>query len=128
MSRTSTQRGAMLIAVKAVHTLIWLVVEVCVIDLLVSGLRGRTDRRAAAAGAVVAGESLVYLAGGLRCPLTGWAERLGAASGSVTDIYLPRWFAKSLPVIHVPLIAAAAILHARNLRSRRRLHDAPRAA
>jgi len=41
----------------------------------------------------------------------------GDSSGSVTDIYLPRWFASRLPAIHVPLILAAVLLHWRNWRS-----------
>lgn len=41
---------------------------------------------------------------------------LGAEDGSVTDIFLPRWFAHDLPVIHGPLILLTAILHRRNLR------------
>jgi hypothetical protein len=88
--------------------------------VLCSGVSGRTDRRAAAAAAVVAGESLVFAANGFRCPLTRLAERLGAESGSVTDIWLPRWFARNLPAIHVPLIALAVLLHGRNLRRRHR--------
>ena len=43
------------------------------------------------------------------------AVRFGAASGSVTDIFLPRWFAHNLPAIHVPLIVLAMGLHLRNL-------------
>ena len=65
---------------------------------------------------MVASESLVFAANGFRCPLTQVAERVGAERGSVTDIYLPRWFARNLPAIHVPLIFLAAYLHARNLR------------
>jgi hypothetical protein len=51
--------------------------------------------------------------------MTGLAERAGAASGSVTDIYLPTWFARNLPAIHVPLLALIGWLHGRNLRRRR---------
>ena len=87
--------------------------------ILFAGFARRSDRRAAIAGAVVAGECLVFAANGFHCPLTGVAESLGDESGSVTDIYLPRWFAKNLPAIHVPLIALAAYLHARNLRERK---------
>jgi hypothetical protein len=68
---------------------------------------------------VVAGESLVFAANGFRCPLTQLAERLGSEHASVTDIYLPGWFAHNLPAIHAPLIVLAAILHARNLRQQR---------
>jgi hypothetical protein len=97
--------------VRAVHTAAWASIEACVGYLLWSGVRGRSDRRAAAAAAVVAGECLVFAADGFRCPLTGLAERAGAASGSVTDIYLPQWFARNLPAIHLPLLVLIGWLH-----------------
>jgi len=90
------------------------------IYLLYAGFARRSGRTAAAAGAIVGGESLVYAASGFRCPLTSLAERLGARRGSVTDIYLPKWFAHNLPAIHVPLLVMAAMLHGRNLRAQRR--------
>jgi hypothetical protein len=52
--------------------------------------------------------------------LTDLAERYGAPSGSVTDIYLPRWFAHNMPAIHTPLLVLMTYLHARNLRRSRR--------
>jgi hypothetical protein len=107
-----------LVAVRAVHTLAWASIEACMVYLLAAGLARRTDRRAALAGAVVAGETLVFAANGFRCPLTEVAESLGAERGSVTDIYLPAWLARNLPAIHVPLIAAAALLHGRSLSRR----------
>jgi hypothetical protein len=70
--------------------------------------------------AVVAGGSLIFAANRFRCPLTQLAEKIGAADGSVTDIWLPRWFAHNLPAIHVPLLAVAAYLNGRNLRDRQR--------
>ncbi|ACL39106.1 conserved hypothetical protein [Pseudarthrobacter chlorophenolicus A6] len=112
-------RRAAVAAVKAVHTLAWFSIEACVVYVLAAGLAGRTDKRVGIAAAVVAGESLVFAGNGFRCPLTGLAERYGAQSGSVTDIYLPRWFARNLPAIHVPLLVLMAYLHARNLRRQR---------
>jgi hypothetical protein len=109
-----------LTAVKAAHTLIWLSIESCMAYVLVSGFQRRSDRRAAAAAAVVAAECAVFVGYGFRCPLTDLAESLGADDGSVTDIYLPRSVAHSLPVIHIPLVALATALHARNLLERRR--------
>jgi hypothetical protein len=52
----------------------------------------------------------------LRGPLTQLAEDLGAPDGSVTDIWLPRWFARN------PLITAAENLNGHNLGERQRLH------
>ena len=55
---------------------------------------------------------------GLRPMMRCWPPSTctGAERGSVTDIYLPRWFAHNLPAIHVPLIVIAGYLHTRNLR------------
>ena len=67
------------------------------------------------------------MANGARCPLTSLAESLGADDGSVTDIYLPGWLARILPMIHVPLVLAALWLHWRNL-SGREISEATRLA
>jgi hypothetical protein len=109
---------------RGVHTAAWFSIESCVAYLLWSGATGRSDRRAGAAAVVVAGECLVFAADGFRCPLTGMAERAGATSGSVTDIYLPAWFARNLPAIHVPLLVLIGWLHGRTLRRRRALRAA----
>ena len=105
--------------IRVVHTAAWLSIESCVGYLLWSGATGRSDRRAAAATGVVAAECLVFAANGFHCPLTRLAEAAGAASGSVTDIYLPTWFARNLPAIHVPLLVLIGWLHGRTLRRRR---------
>ena len=73
---------------------------------------------AAIAAGVVAAGSLIFAANGFGCPLTGLAERLGVGRGSVTDIYLPRWFACKLPAIHAPLILLAASVHGRDIPAR----------
>jgi hypothetical protein len=101
--------------IRAVHTAAWASIESCVGFLLWAGATGRSDRRATAAAAVVAGECLIFAADGFRCPLTGLAEAAGATRGSVTDIYLPRWFARNLPAIHVPLLIAIGWLHRHDL-------------
>jgi hypothetical protein len=108
--------GAALTAIKLIHTLAWFSIESCMVYVLWAGFTRQSGRRAAIAAAVVAGESLVFAANGFRCPLTQIAERAGAESGSVTDIYLPRSFAQNLSAIHVPLIALTGYLHTRNLR------------
>lgn len=103
-------------AIKTVHTLAWASIEACVLYVLHAGFAGRTDKRVGIAAVVVVGESLVFAANGFRCPLTELAERYGAERGSVTDIYLPKWFAQNIPAIHAPLLVLITYLHARNLR------------
>jgi len=113
-------RLAVVAGIKAFHTLAWLSIESCVVYVLCAGFARRSDRRVGVAAAVVAGETLVFAGNGFRCPLTELAKRYGAEHGSVTDIYLPKWFAHNMPAIHVPLLMLMAYLHARNLmRSRR---------
>jgi hypothetical protein len=110
---------AALRAVKAVHTMAWFSIEACMGYVLYAGFARRSDRRTDIAAGVVATEVLILAGNGFRCPLTQVAERLGAEKGSVTDIYLPRWFSRNLPALHVPLIGLAGYLHARNIRARR---------
>jgi len=101
--------------IKTFHTLAWLSIESCVAYVLWAGFAGRSGKRAGVAAAVVAGEALVFAGNGFGCPLTELAERYGAEHGSVTDIYLPKWFAHNMPAIHAPLLVLMAYLHARNL-------------
>ena len=110
------QRSLMLRAVKTLHTVAWLVIEACMAYVLYAGITGRNDRKTRAAAVVVAGESLIFAGTGFQCPLTVVAKNLGDGSGSVTDIYLPRWLANILPGLHVPLILVAVLLHWRNCR------------
>jgi hypothetical protein len=114
----------MLVIVKAMHSLIYFSIEFCMGYLIYAGLRGREDRRTAIAAGVVVGESIIFVGNRCRCPLTGLAKDLGDARGSVTDIYLPRWLASNLVPIHVPLLALALYMHARNFlrQSKAKLH------
>jgi hypothetical protein len=114
------ERAMMLTLVKAFHTLAWFTIEACMVYVLYSGIRGQSDRRAGLAASVVAAETLIFAANGFHCPLTGLAKSLGDSTGSVTDIFLPKWFARNLPAIHVPLIVFAAVVHWRIHRSAER--------
>ena len=102
-------------AIKTIHTLAWFSIESCMVYLLYTGFAKRSDRSVVVATVVVGGETLIFVANGFHCPLTRLAESFGADNGSVTDIYLPGWFAHYLPAIHVPLIVLAVLLHGRNL-------------
>jgi hypothetical protein len=84
------------VAIKAIHTLAWCSIESCMVYVLSAGFAKRSDWRAAVA-AVGGGKSLIFAANGFRCPLTQLADSLGVERGSVTDIYLPGWFAHNLP-------------------------------
>ena len=111
--RSKDSNTRTLAAVKVVHTLIWLTVEIALGVVIADGIKNHRDRRTGVAALVVGAESAIYLANGARCPLTTLAESLGTDDGSVTDIFLPTWLARSLPILHVPAVAAALWLHLR---------------
>jgi hypothetical protein len=103
----------LLLAIRGVHSAIFLVELGSITWLLLTGLAGRRDRTVAAAGGLVAVESAVFLANDGVCPLTPLAERHGAARGSVSDIFLPDAVARTIPIWSTTLLAVAFALHLR---------------
>jgi hypothetical protein len=75
-------RGAALVAIKAVHSLVFFGEELSVGYLLYAGLRKRQDRAAAMAAGAIAADSAIYFGNGRRFPLAALAEELGAEHGS----------------------------------------------
>jgi hypothetical protein len=100
--------------VKAVHTVIFGAELAAIGWLVITGLLGRRDRSVAIAAAMVAGEAAVFVANKGVCPLTPFAESLGAESGGVSDIYLPDAVARTIPIWSSALLLLAAILHVRS--------------
>lgn len=116
-----------LAVIKGVHTVVFLAELSSIAWLLVTGLLGRRDRSTGVAAALVAAESAVFVANRGVCPLTPLAERHGAASGSVSDIFLPDVVARTIPIWSSALVAVAIALHVRGLlRERAASHPAVR--
>ena len=95
--------------VKLVHTLIFAVLSACVLYILVSGAFDRITLWTWGAMAAIVVEGLVLAASGGKCPLTSMAERLGAVDGSVSDIFLPKWFADRIFPICGTLYAVGCV-------------------
>jgi hypothetical protein len=83
-------------AIKAVHAVLFLLLAAAVLYIFVCGVVGRGGRALAWSIAICAIELAIIALNGWRCPLTGLAERLGAKSGSVAGLFVPRW---SLPFV-----------------------------
>jgi hypothetical protein len=79
--------------IKIAHTVIFWALSGCVLYALFSAVADRITPWTWVAVCLVALEGVVLVASGWTCPLTLLAERLGAARGSVADIFLPKWFA-----------------------------------
>jgi hypothetical protein len=85
--------------VKAVHTVAFLVELGSIFWLVLTGFMSRRDQSVAVAAGAVAIEAAVFIANRGVCPLTPVAERLGAAKGSVSDIFLPEAVARTIPYL-----------------------------
>jgi hypothetical protein len=103
-----------IVALKAVHTVIFAGELSAIVWLVVSGLIGRRDRTVGIAAVAVAAEAAVFLANGGICPITPLTERMGAVRGSVSDIFLPDAVARP-PRSGRPPPGRAGLLHFRQL-------------
>lgn len=82
-----------ILQIKLVHTVIFWILSFCTVYALYCGVADRVTRWTWFAVISLLVESIVLAASGWKCPLTILAERQGALRGSVTDIFLPKWFA-----------------------------------
>ncbi|MDH5265443.1 MAG: hypothetical protein OEX21_11900 [Betaproteobacteria bacterium] len=111
-------RRLTILHVKLVHTAIFAVLSACVLYVIVSGAVDSITPWTWGAMAAIVVEGLVLLAFGGKCPLTVVAERLGAADGGVTDIFLPKWFADRIFPICGTLFLVGCVLVAARLLGR----------
>jgi len=108
-----TRSRVAVVALKTIHTAIFMGELVSILWLVVSGLIGRRDRTVAAAATAVTVEAAVFLANDRVCPLTPLTERFGAADGQVSDIFLPDAVARTIPIWSSLLVGVGLLLHGR---------------
>jgi len=90
----SLARKQKLFAVRAVHTVIYILMAISVVYILVSAIAGRSGPALFVALGLVTIEIVVFVASGMRCPLTALARKLGAQKGYAFDTFLPEMVAK----------------------------------
>lgn len=78
-----------LAAVRGVHTAVYVVMVVAIIVLLYAGATGYVGPWLRVALGLLAGETVVFVGNGFRCPLTAMAVRYGAETGHAFDTFLP---------------------------------------
>jgi hypothetical protein len=113
---TGVRHPVAVVALKTIHTVIFVGELSAILWLVASGLVGRRDRTVGIAAVAVAAEAAVFLANDGVCPITPLTERLGAADGSVSDIFLPDVVARTTPIWSTALLVIAGLLHVRALR------------
>ena len=117
---TERRHPVAIVVLKIAHTLIFVGELAAIVWLVVSGAVGRRDRSVGIAAAAVAIEAAVFLGNDGVCPITPLTERMGAAHGSVSDIFLPGAVARTIPAWSTALLVIAGVLHVRALAARRR--------
>ena len=113
------RRPAVLRAIRIIHTAAFFVIAACIALFDWEGIRKRPGRRAALAAAIAFAESVTYASNNQVCPLTPLAEELGAQSGTVTDLYLPKPVSERVPVVGVSALLIGVTLHVLAVRERR---------
>lgn len=113
-------RGETLVAIKAVHTVIFASVFAAVVMALWDGMRGAPRRRTGIAGGIVLAETALYVSNNQVCPLTPLAEEFGAVRGSVVDMFLPAALARRIPLVAGSAAVLALVLNLGALARRRR--------
>jgi hypothetical protein len=76
-------------AVRAAHTLIYLVMASATVLVLFAGLTGATGGWLHVALALVLLEAAIFIGSGMKCPLTAVAVRYGATHDGHWDTFLP---------------------------------------
>jgi len=97
------RRSSAIIAVKVVHSAIFLVNSAAIPHIFSAGQRHRPSRWTGPALAVALAESAAFVANhGRAARSRTWSRGLGADSGRVSDIFLPRWCADRIPQLCTP--------------------------
>ncbi len=82
-----------LLAVKLLHTLVWVFFAGCILAIPVLGWRGQVLHAGILSGIVFV-EVLILLFNDWRCPLTPVAARYTSDRRDNFDIFLPEWLAR----------------------------------
>lgn len=91
--------------IKTLHSLAFIILSIANLIVLFSALTGKITKITLWSFAFVMVEGIVLMFNGWRCPLRIYAERIGAVSGQVTDIFLPKWFADRIFPICTSMLA-----------------------
>lgn len=94
--------------VRGVHTAIYAVMACSVFAVFYAGLAGARGQWLFVALALVAIEVLVFVASGMKCPLTAVAMKYGAKPGA--DTFLPERVTRHTLAFFGPLIAFSLLL------------------
>ena len=96
--------------IKAIHSLLFFLIGICTLYVLYTAITDNITPLTWFVFGVAVFELLILVLNNWVCPLTTYAERLGAERGSVADLYLPDWLADRLFPIFSVLFCITCLL------------------
>ncbi len=96
--------------VKTVHTVAFYLMSAVLMLMVYEVIADRITLITWHAAGLFLAEGIVLVLNRGRCPLTSMAERLGASSGQITDLFLPKWFADRIFKVYGVLFVASLVL------------------
>jgi hypothetical protein len=106
-----------LVAVKLIHTLIWLFFNVVIFYMLYAAIRDEISIWFWIGLGLIFLEGLTLLAFKFFCPLTLVARKYSNSTKDNFDIYLPNWLAKYTKLIYTSIVVLIIIIAACRLLS-----------
>lgn len=93
MSIQPLSTNSKLIAIKTIHTLIWLFFNAVMVYLFYAAITNRIDLWLWVGVGFIVLETIVLLVFKMKCPLTIVARKYSVSTKNNFDIYLPEWLA-----------------------------------
>lgn len=97
----------MLTFVRALHTVIYVVMVMAILAVLYGGVTGRTGPWLIVALVLILIEAVVFIGNGMKCPLTAIAVRYGATKEGAYDTFFPERFTRHTLTVFGPLMLLA---------------------
>ncbi|MBK6635403.1 MAG: hypothetical protein IPG38_14825 [Chitinophagaceae bacterium] len=100
-----------LIAIKIIHTLVWLFFNVVIFYMLYAVLVNKIDKWLWIGYGLFVLEGLTLLVFKFFCPLTVIARKYSNSNKANFDIYLPHWLAKYNKPVYTTILVIIIIIH-----------------
>lgn len=100
-----------LLAIRIIHTVVYVLMAASMVLILIFGIIGRGGSYLIISFGLVAIEVVVFVASGMKCPLTGLARKYGTPKGYAFDTLLPELIAKNTFRVFGTLLLLGLVLH-----------------
>lgn len=99
-----------LLAIKIIHTLIWLFFVTVIFYILYSGIGNKINLYTWIAIALIIAEGIVLLLFKMYCPLTLIARKYSDSDKDNFDIFLPHWLARHNKIIFTTIYLVSVLI------------------